>query len=236
MMATKSLSRKGWASLGEFAKEYRMPDGSWLRITCYEDIDAWAKAWDATAEVGGEVRTSGPASNTPVERPGEAEAMAFVREYGGTFGLILDIRADRRFGMAGFHLSPRQIEVILASKQRDIEWAAKRNAAPVAVPTERITQDGMYKQGDTIYKVQKAIHGSGNLYAKVLIVDGPGDAHFEYAPGAITALRPADKMTLQEAAAFGRLYGVCCKCGAALTDEDSIERGIGPICMKGGFA
>jgi hypothetical protein len=37
-------------------------------------------------------------------------------------------------------------------------------------------------------------------------------------------------MSLEEAKAFGRLYGVCVRCGATLTDEQSIEAGIGPVC------
>jgi hypothetical protein len=37
-------------------------------------------------------------------------------------------------------------------------------------------------------------------------------------------------MTLEDAKEFGRLYGMCCQCGATLTDEKSIEAGIGPVC------
>ncbi len=37
-------------------------------------------------------------------------------------------------------------------------------------------------------------------------------------------------MTLEQAQEFGKLYGVCCRCAADLTDEDSIARGMGPVC------
>lgn len=110
-------------------------------------------------------------------------------------------------------------------------------AAPVAekVKKEIITEDGMYKLGDRIIKVQKAVHGSGKLYAKELIkdeYDGAVSFSFEYAPGVVTQLTAADKMTLEEAKAFGTLYGVCCDCNKTLTDEKSISEGIGPVCAR----
>lgn len=35
--------------------------------------------------------------------------------------------------------------------------------------------------------------------------------------------------------ATDKLYGVCCRCGRTLTDENSISEGIGPICATKGF-
>lgn len=90
---------------------------------------------------------------------------------------------------------------------------------------------GMYKFGNDIYKVQKAIYGSGNLYAKKWYWDRkPVEGHFDYSPGGIYRLRPEHKMSLEEAKQFGKLYGRCCVCGRILTDEESIEAGIGPVC------
>lgn len=104
-------------------------------------------------------------------------------------------------------------------------------------------EDGMYKKGNAIYKVQHAVHGSGRQYAKKLCYfdengyeakaagDG-GGWKFIYQQGAINTLSPEDAMSLEEAQEFGRIYGVCCRCGAMLTDENSIEAGIGPICAS----
>jgi hypothetical protein len=93
--------------------------------------------------------------------------------------------------------------------------------------------EGMHKVEGVIYKVQRAVHGSGNLYAKRLIVDiTDHTASFEYAPGAIKQLSEATKMTLDEAKKFGVLYGTCCVCGRTLTNEDSIAAGIGPVCAR----
>lgn len=90
--------------------------------------------------------------------------------------------------------------------------------------------EGMYVHDGRIYKVQHAVHGSGRLYAKELTESG-----FEFAKGMVYKLSPEEKMTLEQAAEYGRLYGVCCVCGATLTDEDSIAAGIGPVCAGKGW-
>ena len=98
-----------------------------------------------------------------------------------------------------------------------INWlkALPRKSTRPAV--ENVNLEGMHKVGDRIFKVQVAVHGSGNLYAK----------------GAMRFLSADTKMTLEEAKQFGALYGTCCVCGRTLTNEDSIEAGIGPVCAKG---
>lgn len=110
--------------------------------------------------------------------------------------------------------------------------------------TTRVTEDGLYRtpQGE-IYKVQIAVHGSGRLYAKKLTkLDEPRELkrgtrthEFVRAPGAITQLTPAMKMTMDEMKQLGsdpqsQLYGTCCNCGMMLTDETSIAEGLGPVC------
>lgn len=168
--------------------------------------------------------------------PRMAEAIEFIRDYHGTFGLIMDLKADQWFGSKYFKLSDRQIDVVLASKAREAQWAqerqaqAERSSQNVSRPVTTITQDGFYKRGDDIFKVQVAVHGSGNLYAKRLIVHEHGSASWEYAPGVVRTLREDERLTLEQAQEFGRLYGVCGICGRTLTDEGSIADGIGPIC------
>lgn len=91
---------------------------------------------------------------------------------------------------------------------------------------------GMHKIGDLIVKVQRAIHGSGNLYAKALVQDEEGDWFFEYRPGLIREVSNQTKLTLEQAREWGALYGTCAVCGATLTNETSIEAGIGPVCRR----
>jgi len=118
----------------------------------------------------------------------------------------------------------------------------------VSSPAPIEVTEGFYKIDgtDAIYKVQRAVHGSGHLYAKRLVVilseqafgDADTSARWEYAPGVMPMIRLDGRpLTRDEAAAFGKLYGVCCICGRTLTNEGSIEAGIGPICAgKQGWA
>lgn len=94
---------------------------------------------------------------------------------------------------------------------------------------ERVTEVGVYRNADgDIFRVQKS-RETGNLYAKKLdILDGG----FLYVQGAMRFIKPSDKMTLDEAKAFGVQFGICCWCGATLTDPVSVEQGIGPVCVK----
>lgn len=115
----------------------------------------------------------------------------------------------------------------MISKERELR--AARPAAQVAL------EDGMYAKvvdgTRRVFKVVHAVHGSGRQYAKELVQDGETWG-WERAPGMVNRLTPADRMSLEEAQAFGRIYGVCCACGAILTDETSIAAGIGPVCAS----
>lgn len=112
--------------------------------------------------------------------------------------------------------------------------------------------EGMHRLDDVIYKVQIAVHGSGKPYAKKLVLTEPdcgGCANgepegcidtfgqactpsvtFDYAPGAVYNLSKETLLTLDEAKEFGALYGTCVVCGRTLTNEASIEAGLGPVC------
>lgn len=105
--------------------------------------------------------------------------------------------------------------------------------------TKKRAAEGMYRKAGTIYKVQKAVHGSGQNYAKrlveTLVLDrktGKPKWKFEYAPGFVFELRSEHALTIEQAKEFGALYGTCCVCGRTLTKEESIEAGIGPICAE----
>lgn len=94
-----------------------------------------------------------------------------------------------------------------------------------AVDTKVVNGPGMYVLDDgRVVKVQKA-RGKEHLYTKV---HDPATGRFEYLAGGLR--RIVRRLTLEEATAYGQLTGICMVCGAELTNEDSIERGIGPIC------
>ena len=77
-----------------------------------------------------------------------------------------------------------------------------------------------------VYRVVVS-RGSGRPYA-LLLVEAPGA--FEYAPGAVRHLSEDTLMTLEEARDYGVRHGVCAACGRTLTNPESIEYGIGPVC------
>lgn len=43
---------------------------------------------------------------------------------------------------------------------------------------------------------------------------------------------PAWKLTVDQAKQAGLLFGMCVRCGKKFTREESIERGIGPVCIQ----
>ncbi|HET9144172.1 DUF6011 domain-containing protein [Actinophytocola sp.] len=106
---------------------------------------------------------------------------------------------------------------------------ASQPVAEVPAPRPEPATEGMYRLNGVIFKVQIAVHGNGRPYAKRLVQDGDAWS-FEYAPGAIRQLNSTHRLTLEQAKEFGALYGTCCVCGRTLTNEASIEAGIGPIC------
>ena len=85
---------------------------------------------------------------------------------------------------------------------------------------------GLHVLDGEVYRVVVS-QGSGRPYA-LLLVEAPGA--FEYAPGAVRRLSEDTLMTLEEARDYGVRYGVCAACGRTLTNPESIEYGIGPIC------
>lgn len=117
-----------------------------------------------------------------------------------------------------------------------IDWMKRednlpRKAAPAVESAEKVELVGMHKSSDgRIFKVQKS-KSSGREYAKELVNNSEG-ASFEYAPGAMRGLSTSTKMSLEEAKEYGALYGTCCVCARTLTDEGSIEAGIGPVCAS----
>ncbi len=123
---------------------------------------------------------------------------------------------------AGF--CPDEYALANMSRAEISRYIGTLQAAPRAQAPVEITE-GVYRHADTYARVKKAVHGSGNLYATVLRAGS-----WEYAPGLVRRLTMADRLTLEEAKAYGHLYGQCIVCGRTLTDEKSIEAGIGPIC------
>lgn len=217
---------------------------------------------ETTADVyrcmnGEEVKTIrvGISDLTPADRP-TAKQTAFVLRLADerlTADEVTALRNDLGSGKFSRRTISGEIDRLKALPRRDpVGHYAPAATGPVVrhASGQETTEDGrtaadldagMYRMDGTIYKVQKAVHGSGYLYAKKLVkteqtfdmqrgFKGKDGWAFEYAPGIIYKLRPEHRMTLEEAKEFGALYGTCCVCGRTLTRESSIEAGIGPVC------
>jgi Family of unknown function (DUF6011) len=254
-MTTATKSRKGWAALGEFGKQYRWPDGEWRRVTCFEDIDALEAAWAEHDKIERPVEEFAPntgghaeAKPDPIRSARQAEALAYVRDYSGTWGLPLDIRADRRWGTKHMRLSDRQIEVLLAGKARDAARKVERKQTGrdlLALPTGRTCAAVDNDSGGLTfllidvpaeldrYKAPNRWHG----WAFVKQQQGPNEVKIgSQRPGETYSGQWAnliDRVLADPLAAirrYGLELGVCGVCQLPLTNGESREKGIGPVC------
>lgn len=99
---------------------------------------------------------------------------------------------------------------------------------PVADP-----EVGFYVFDGRIFRVQ--LSKANRPYAKVLLQEASDDRGVWAYDGRKNFRNLTERLTLDEAAAYGLAHGYCLICGRELTDPNSVERGIGPICA-GKFA
>lgn len=92
------------------------------------------------------------------------------------------------------------------------------------------TREGFYKVGDSFFKVTPA-RTSNRTFAHLLTSAKDEAPVWEY-KGLARVYVPADapRLTVADAAEYGKTSGVCMICGRLLTAEDSVAAGIGPIC------
>lgn len=97
-----------------------------------------------------------------------------------------------------------------------------------ARPAPATVEEGYYLLEGAYYAVVPNRQNTAR-YAKVW----NGDTNrWDYAPSGYRALAAAkaEPMTLEQAASFGHAHGHCIRCGRLLTNPESVEAGIGPIC------
>jgi hypothetical protein len=146
---------------------------------------------------------------------------------------------------------PEYREPDLSAFDRPAPAPCAKTAQEATLPVD---SDGMYRNPATgqIFKVYHTVHGANQMVAKELIIlpeiewytkivrgkEVTVKAEFEYRGKAgLRGLTGNMKMTLEEGKQYGAIYGVCVRCGATLTREDSIERAMGLVCSgKGNWA
>lgn len=92
------------------------------------------------------------------------------------------------------------------------------------VPVSNLVE-GIYFVNDEVYKAKKS--AAGRIYALKLV-----GSSWSYDPSHVRGLAIENLITLEQASEFGIRTGVCAICGIPLTNLDSLERGIGPVCAK----
>lgn len=124
-------------------------------------------------------------------------------------------------------VTPEDMTFEQISSLIDALKAAKRKPSGAAVASE--AQEGVYFFDGLYVKVQRAVHGSGRLYTKVF---DPQSESWDRQSGYLRKLKPEHKLTAEQAAQFGQLYGKCVFCHLTLTKERAIERGYGDDCAE----
>lgn len=123
---------------------------------------------------------------------------------------------------------------------RQIDYWLRRPKAQVENPATDLTP-GVYEVDGIVYVV-KPNRAKTALYAKKLVelsrrvrlneADDRVAIEFEYAPGAVRAIRPEHRMPFERARELTLRYGRCVNCGRTLKNAVSVERGIGPVCRR----
>jgi hypothetical protein len=142
------------------------------------------------------------------------------------------------------HDSVAEVQDCYEAADRPVKPVANAFSGP-AEPAELLA--GVYQHDSSLWMVKRAVHGSGRMYAQLINPhctncgvharehkqqDMCADLSikFEMVRGAIKHLRASERLTAEQAAHFGALYGFCTNCGRTLTDNDSIKRGMGSTC------
>lgn len=136
----------------------------------------------------------------------------------------------------------------LIGSLKSLPMKAKDGTVATLSRDQQQIADGMYidRSNMEVFKVQlnKASGDGSRPYAKRLVIeempevaeDGalikPAKVKFRYEPGLLRQIKVEWRMTMEEAEAFGTLYGVCVRCGRTLTDETSIDFAMGPVCRS----
>lgn len=95
------------------------------------------------------------------------------------------------------------------------------------LPTGEIYVVKFNRKGDRLYAKRLVEAPSERLTEQGARVD----FDFKYEAGAVYTIRPEYQMELEKAKALMIRYGRCIVCGRRLKVAESVERGIGPVCI-----
>jgi len=224
---------------------------------------AWEAAWadhlgsKQPEEALNVERPSQPGHNEPADparKAAHAEAVAFIRDYTGTFGFILDLRARPAWGTKWYRLSDKQVDAVLRVKAREVAPKAKvreetgRDLTAV-LPVGRTCAAVTNSEGKTTFLIidvpadldryKQPSKWAGWAFVKQYIGGiGEGQRLGSQRPGETYSGQWAtlvDQVLADPKGAvvrFGQELGICGVCQLPLTNEESREYGIGPVCRS----
>lgn len=192
--------------------------------------------------------------------PAYAEAKAYAVQYGGTFDFMRSMH-DRVTGPRPIRgpLSPKQVEAILKCKAADIERAARATARDeerarnqtgrdlTVLPVGRTYAAVENESGVLTFLIfdrpgEKDRYGTTNRWSGWVFVkqqQGPNEVRLgSQRPGeTYSGQWPTlvDKVLADPIGAvemYGKALGICGVCARPLTNEESREQGIGPVCRS----
>lgn len=178
-------------------------------------IDRLLALPDATATPAGD-----PA---PQGRPATDNQYHFITTLANERELTAEDRAKVLAAVQGKTLSAKGASATIEKLLALPKAAVTTPAGPV--------EAGVYVNPDG--KVFRVYLGqqSGKMLAALAIRHEDGSAEFDYQGQADRYITAASrKMTLEEAAAWGKATGTCIVCARRLDVPESVDRGIGPVC------
>lgn len=136
--------------------------------------------------------------------------------------------------LASNGISKRQASNLIETLIRTSNINFGTPATPIQTPTRAPRVEapiGIYREGEKIFCVRKA-RQSERVYAYELINIEGRNPRWEYVAGKVYELKVEDMISLEVAQQYGRRTGICCICGRFLTDNESVAKGIGPVCEQ----
>lgn len=120
---------------------------------------------------------------------------------------------------------------------KGMPFKVKRDGKKKDAEPRKDAEPGYYKRGDEVFVVvwnRAKTHTYGKQLVFSEAADGSMRPSWHYEPGAGSRLAADDlkPLTVEQAGALGHLHGYCIVCCRALTDPESVKRGIGPVCAS----
>ena len=164
----------------------------------------------------------------------EAFAERYLRAYEGDFDFLLDLQGRRSLSIGQLRgvINCFRAEQIRKAKAAEPGSGLDLSSIPpgtYAVPggstrlKVRIDAPTRGRWAGFVFVKDGAEYGEGQRYG----MQRPGET---YKGGIVDALRTIAADPMAAAAEYGKITGRCAICSRKLEDEESVARGIGPIC------